>query len=314
MTSRDGEKAPRRVKRVSLALTGLLLLLLNGAPAALVSAQEPDQPAASPSTAKIGRLGERQAIIFSPDFAAPGNRRFYEALGFRYWESADWNLVLKEIKQFNRARPEDSILEVFFEAHGSNGHGLKLQESQSRSAPRSYISLGALQERLGEAGVERAILTACNTGRLFRPEIYRKLNMQVKDPTVLPATLGVINASKSFDPSTSSVALVRRTDSRIEQTSEGTYDELPESVRRALGLPDTSTLFSVSNMFIQMIIKDAGLQLTTRGFVRKISKDKESEMVNEAIFQSFLKFLDYLASDGAAAVRASDEADNRNRQ
>lgn len=314
MTSRDGEKASRRAKRVLLALTGLLLLLLNGAPATLVSAQGSGQPVVSPSTAKIRRLGERQAIVFSPDFAAPGNRRFYEALGFRYWESADWNLVLREIKQFNRARPEDSILEVFFEAHGSNGHGLKLQESQSRSAPRSYISLGALQERLGEARVERAILTACNTGRLFRPEIFKKLNMQVKDATVLPATLGVINASKGFDPSTSSVALVRRTDSRIEQTSEGTYDELPESVRRALGLPDSSTLFSVSNMFIQMIIKDAGLQLTTRGFVRKISNHKESQMVNEAIFQSFLKFLDYLANEGPAPVRANDVADDRDWQ
>jgi len=321
MTSKDGEKTPLLL----LALAGLLYLFLNDAPTLQfgrppvlsVSAQEVRSSGASSHSAhseKISKLGERQAIVFSPDFAASGNRQFYEALGFMYWESADWRLVLKEIKQFNRAHPEDSIQHVFFEAHGSNGHGLKLQESKLRPAPRSYISLGALQEHLAEAGVEKAILTACNTGRLYRPEIYKKLNMKVKDPTVLPATLGVINASENFDPSTSHVTLVRRTDSRIEQTSEGTYDELPASVRRALGLPASSTPFSVSNMFMQIVVKDAGLQLTSEGFVRRISNDKESEPVNEAIFQSFLKFLDYLASGRTPSVSASRDTDGRNQQ
>lgn len=50
-------------------------------------------------------------------------------------------------------------------------------------------------------------------------------------------------------------------------------------------------------MFMQMVIKDAQLQLTSKGFVRQVSKQTESESVNEAIFQSFLKFLDGLASD-----------------
>jgi hypothetical protein len=229
---------------------------------------------------------------------------FYEGLGFLYLESADWRWVLKEIRRVNRSRTGDSIREIFFETHGSNGHGLKLQRSERRSAPRSYISLGALQEHLAEAGVERAILAACNTGRLYRPEIYRKLNMSVKDPTVLPATLGVVNASPGFNPSTSSVELVRRTDSRLEQTSEGQYQEIPASVRRALGLPASTKPFTVSNMFIQTIIKDDRLQVTSRGYVRKISKAVESEPDNEAIFQSFFKFLDDLASDRAPSIQA----------
>jgi len=308
MVRKVGARAPRQTAG-SLLLMAVLSLLLNDGPAIqygraslanvfpVARAQAVTQPGATASSTKLQQIGERRAIVFSPDFAASGNRRFYEGLGFMYWESADWRKTLKEIKQFNRAHPEDSIREIFFEAHGSNGHGLKLQQSQLRSAPRSYISLGALQEHLADAGVERAILTACNTGRLYRPEIYRKLNLSVKDPTVLPATLGVINTSAGFDPSACPVELIRRTDSRIEQTSEGQYDELPESVRRALELPPSTEPFTVSNMFMQMIVKDERLQLTSTGYVRKVSGRTESEPVNESIFQNFLKFLDDLAED-----------------
>jgi hypothetical protein len=276
--------------------------LVNLLPAA--GAQEVAQPDRLESAARLKKLGERRAIVFSPDFAASGNRQLYEGLGFVYLESADWRWVLKEIMRVNRSRTDGSIREIFFETHGSNGNGLKLQRSQLRSAPRSYISLGALQEHLAAAGVDRAILGACNTGRLYRPEIYRKLDMSVKDPTVLPATLGVVNASPKFNPSTSSVELIRRTDSRLEQTSEGQYRELPASVRRALDLPASTKPFTVSNMFIQTIMKDDRLQVTSRGYVRKISKDTESEPDNEAIFQSFLKFLDDIASDRPPSISA----------
>jgi hypothetical protein len=57
-------------------------------------------------------------------------------------------------------------------------------------------------------------------------------------------------------------------------------------------------------MFIQTIIKDDRLQVTSMGFVRKVSKDTESEPDNEAIFQSFLKFLDDLASDRSPSISA----------
>lgn len=297
-------------------LLGLSSLLLSAGPTfqcgrkSLVNllptarAQEVAQPDRLESAARLKKLGERRAIVFSPDFAASGNRQLYEGLGFVYLESADWRWVLKEIMRVNRSRTEGSIREIFFETHGSNGNGLKLQRSQLRSAPRSYISLGALQEHLSAAGVERAILGACNTGRLYRPEIYKRLDMSVKDPTVLPATLGVVNASPKFDPSRSLVELVRRTDSRLEQTSEGKYQELPASVRQALDLTASTKPFTVSNMFIQTIVKDDRLQVTSRGFVRKISKDTESEPDNEAIFQSFLKFLDDIASDRPPSISA----------
>jgi len=315
---KDVEKAARRNVRSSLLiiLLGFSSLLLSAEStfqygrATLVDAlptaraQEGVQSDSSEAVARLKKLGERRAIVFSPDFAASGNRQFYEGLGFVYLENADWRWVLKEIMRVNRSRTEGSILEIFFETHGSNGNGLKLQRSQLRSAPRSYISLGALQEHLGAAGVGRAILGACNTGRLYRPEIYRKLNMSVKDPTVLPATLGVINASPGFDPSKSSVELVRRTDSRLEQTSEGKYQEIPASVRRALGLPASTKPFTVSNMFIQTIVKDDRLRVTSTGYVRKISKATESEPDNEAIFQSFLKFLDDLANDRDPSMSA----------
>ncbi len=297
-------------------LLGLSSLLLSAGPTfqcgrkSLVNllptarAQEVAQPDRLESAARLKKLGERRAIVFSPDFAASGNRQLYEGLGFVYLESADWRWVLKEIMRVNRSRTEGSIREIFFETHGSNGNGLKLQRSQLRTAPRSYISLGALQEHLSAAGVERAILGACNTGRLYRPEIYKRLDMSVKDPTVLPATLGVVNASPKFDPSRSLVELVRRTDSRLEQTSEGKYQELPASVRQALDLTASTKPFTVSNMFIQTIVKDDRLQVTSRGFVRKISKDTESEPDNEAIFQSFLKFLDDIASDRPPSISA----------
>jgi|SRR5882672_2610127 len=322
---KDVEKAARRNVKPSLLtiVLGLSSLLLNIDPtlqngrASIVNilptarAQESAQPDRSESAARLKKLGERRAIVFSPDFAASGNRQFYEGLGFVYVESADWRYVLKEIMQVNRSRAEGSIREIFFETHGSNGNGLKLQRSQLPKAPRSYISLGALQEHLAEAGVERAILGACNTGRLYRPEIYRKLDLSVKDPTVLPATLGVINASPKFDPSKSSVELVRRTDSRLEQTSEGQYHELPASVRRALGLPASTKPFTVSNMFIQTIVKDDRLRVTSTGYVRKVSKDTESEPDNEAIFQGFLKFLDDLAGDRASSVHANYYLESR---
>jgi hypothetical protein len=303
---KDKKKAARRNARPSL-----LIILLGLSSLFYASAQEPALPDRSESAARLKKLGERRAVVFSPDFAASGNRQFYEGLGFLYLESPDWRFVLREIKRVNKSRAEGSIREIFFETHGSNGNGLKLQRSPLPKAPRSYISLGALQEQLGAAGVERAILGACNTGRLYRPEIYRKLNMSVKDPTFLPATLGVINASPNFDPSKSHVKLVRRTDSRLEQTSEGQYKELPASVRRALDLPEAEKTFSVSNMFIQTIVSDDRLRVTSTGFVRNLSKETESEPDNEAIFQGFLKFLDDLASDRASSVHANYYVESR---
>src|SRR2546422_11135939 len=72
----------------------------------IASAQEAAQPDRSESAARLKKLGERRAIVFSPDIAASGNRQFYEGLGFVYLESADWRWVLKEIMRVNRSRAE----------------------------------------------------------------------------------------------------------------------------------------------------------------------------------------------------------------
>src|SRR5262245_18839949 len=91
MTMRkDVEKAARRNARSSLLmiLLGLSPLLLSAGltiqygrasladilPAA--RAQEADLPDKSESAARLKKLGERRAIVFSPDFAASGNRQF----------------------------------------------------------------------------------------------------------------------------------------------------------------------------------------------------------------------------------------------
>src|SRR5690242_9595834 len=42
-------------------------------------------PSALPS---LSKLGERVAVVFSPDFSVPTNRVFYERMGFLYIEDA----------------------------------------------------------------------------------------------------------------------------------------------------------------------------------------------------------------------------------
>jgi hypothetical protein len=288
---------------VLLLLVGVLLAVLKGdrttevkpaAPPARARVLAP--PIVRPTTAaSLVELGQHKAMIFSPDITSKGSRIFYQRLGFQYWDSSDWKEVIAGIIAYNRAHPANQIREIFLETHGSNGNGLKLQESYNPEAPRSYISLGGLQEQLKGSGVERVILSACNNGRLYRPEIYNQLDLTVKDKTVLPATLGVINASLGFDPAQSEIEMVRRTDSRIEQTSEGYYRELPAAVRRQFGLPASSETFVVSNMFMQMMMGDRRLQLVNSGYVTELSSASENEPTNEAIFQSFLRLLRRLA-------------------
>src|SRR5262245_11257344 len=182
---KDVEKAARRNARSSLLiiLLGLSPLLLNADPtfqygrASLLDilpaarAQEVGLPEGREPAARLKKLGERRAIVFSPDFAASGNRQFYEGLGFVYLESADWRWVMKEIMRVNRSRMGGSILEIFFETHGIHVNMRKLQRSKLRPTPLSDSEFGALQERLAAAGVKRAILGACNTGRLYRPGV-----------------------------------------------------------------------------------------------------------------------------------------------
>src|SRR5262249_32400315 len=117
---KDLEKAARRNPRSPLLiiLLGLSPLLLNADPtfqygrASLVNilpaarAQEVAHPDKSESAARLKKLGERRAIVFSPDFAASGNRQFYEGLGFLYLVGADWPWVLQETMRVDCSRSD----------------------------------------------------------------------------------------------------------------------------------------------------------------------------------------------------------------
>src|SRR5436305_1873818 len=79
--------------------------------------------------AKIGDLGRGIGIVFSPDLSVRGNCRFYEAIGFTCFESTDWSRVLDGIRLHNVLYPEQAIRTLILETHGTNGNGLKLQQS-----------------------------------------------------------------------------------------------------------------------------------------------------------------------------------------
>jgi hypothetical protein len=123
------------------------------------------------------------------------------------------------------------------------------------------------------------------------------LQLDFRDSTVLPATRGVLNASPGFASAQSQLVFLRRRESRIEQTSEGYFRELSPAVKRLLGVVDEAEPFVVSNLFMQMILADPSLQLTSTGYTHVLSARKEDEPTNEAIFQAFLKHLDRLATE-----------------
>ena len=301
---------------------GVFAITLVSAPVALTEQTSPDVnktpaqtsipnagaiPEAWPVNVPIERVsdvGRHKAVIFSPDFAEPGNRGLYERLGFLYIEDANWQNALNQIIARNHWHPEDRIETIILETHGTNGNGLKLQAGQSPRANRSYISIAALQEKLEGIGVRLCVIGACNSGRLFRPEIYRTLNPQPHDRLFLPATLGIINASKDYDPARSKVIVVRRAESEIETTSDGYTSELSPVTRIVLGLDQRNgpvrvarpLHFVVSNLLIQMLIHDPRLQLAASGFANEKSKNDLSEDESDALFQRFLAYLDGIAA------------------
>lgn len=263
-------------------------------------------PEAWPASARIERLsdiGRHKAVIFSPDFAAPGNREFYAKLGFLYIEDASWQRALNQIIARNYWHRDDRVETIFLETHGTNGNGLKLQTGPSPRAARSYISIGALQEKLDGSGVRLCVIGACNAGRLFRLEIYKTLDPRVRDPLFLPATLGIINASKGYDPSRSTVIVARRAESEIETTSDGDTSELSPSARSALGL-DRSVVghrprilhFTVSNILVQMLLRDPRLKLTWSGYANEKSRNDLSAAESDALFERFIAYLNSVAT------------------
>ncbi|MBW3564168.1 MAG: hypothetical protein KY459_05545 [Acidobacteria bacterium] len=257
---------------------------------------------------ELNRIGSGTAIVFSPDFSDPDNERFYERLGFLYIESPDWWAVLDRIRAHNADPLLEPVEVLVVESHGTNGHGLKLQSSKKPSDPRSYISVGALQENLAGTGVELVILSACNSGRLLRPEIYSALDRSVRDPLFLPATLEIIDASPEFDAARSPVKVLRRVESNLETLLHAGTDELAPIARSALHAPNDSWRFAVSSMLIQLLTRDSSLALIDEGYVREKSRAELSAEQHEKLFENFALFLERRASIEARADEAEDLA------
>lgn len=257
---------------------------------------------------RLSEIGRGKAVVFSPDFSVPDNREFYEKLGFDYYESANWEEILSKIQTKNPGGASNKIQAVVLETHGTNGNGLKLQTGDAAADPRSYASIGALRQRLEAAEVQICIVAACNAGRLFRPEIYDRLNSRPNDPLFKPATLGIINATQADNAAQSSgqrqIAMVRRSDSLIEALCGGWTRELSPVAQRMLGLATLSgdrivrvrnIRFIISTTLIQILTNDPALRLTSRGFVTEKSPSRFANQEAEAIFQSFVKLVNRVA-------------------
>jgi hypothetical protein len=278
------ENGTERVRKLTLFLAVLFPVALD------VAAERPWRTL--DEGVPIAQIGKGIALVFSPDLAVPGNREFYERLGFTYIETPSWNEALRELESVS-----GSVHLMITETHGTNGHGLKLQLGPEPGAARSYISLGGLQERLEEAGIGTAVIGACNSGRLFRPGIYEVLTPVEDEPLFLPATLGIIDASQSFQRETSPVRMLRREDSNLETLMEAEVRELGLATRRVLtgrGLREGSR-FIISMMLIQMLLGDEALELTAEGYVDELSRKDFRPEERETYFQQFVASMESLA-------------------
>jgi hypothetical protein len=264
--------------------------------------------------AGIADLGAGVGVVFSPDLSVPGNCRFYAALGFACFESADWLQVLSDIHGWNLEHPGRRVRTLILETHGTNGFGLKVQAGKHAEDARSYISVGALQEMLEPAGVRNIILSACNSGRLLRPEIYLKLNRNPGDKLFLPASLGIIDATDEFDPKHTSVTVMNPASSHIENTLVGSLRELAPATRTAieeaarqrdLTLPKQ---FAVSEILIRMLIRDPELELRVSSPVEELSKEQTSQETSERLFTAFVSHLNFVAARDSSPKAASTAA------
>ncbi len=283
----------------------LILLLLPGVQAAfadheglrLLGTAWPDA-----TVQRLGDIGRGVGVVFSPDLSVSGNCRFYQALGFACFQDADWTRVIDQIHQHNIAHPDRRIYTLVLETHGTNGNGLKLQKSYSPTADRSYISIGALQERLQPEGVFYIIISACNSGRLLRPYIYSELDRYNGDRLFLPATCGIVNASEDFDPMRNPVTIITPQSSHIEMTLVGSVRELAPKTQKAMlasarALRVTPpTQFAVSDMMVQMLTRDARLELAANRYVEELSGEVKPVDSSEALFKRFVDYVNTVAS------------------
>ena len=296
---------------MSLRLASITFMALIACPA--VSASETDLLLARAwpyePYARLTELGSGVAVVFSPDLSVPGNCRFYEALGFACFDDADWSRVLDGIHEHNLREPERAIRTLVLETHGTNGNGLKLQRSYDPAAERSYISAGALQERLEPEGVRYILISACNSGRLLRSSIYRTLDPNPGDKLFLPPTCGIISATSRFDPAQSRVAIITPASSHIEMTLVGSVRELAPATRRLLarsaqaagtGLP---AQFAVSDLMMQILTHDRRLALRIGAGVDALSRTKNAGDVSERLFRALVRRLNGLGRREQRAAR-----------
>ena len=195
---------------------------------------------------------------------------------------------------------------LLIETHGTNGNGLKLQQNKDPDSERSYISVGALQERLEPEGLQYILISACNSGRLLRPAIYRDLDPNTEDKLFLPATCGIINASGTWNPGLSRVAVITPASSNVEMTVVGSVRELTKRARkrvndsaRAAGIKPPSE-FVISDMLMSIIAGDQKLHLKEGGHAEDLSSVKTSADFSERLFKRFLKEMDARARRPAA--------------
>lgn len=259
---------------------------------------------------RIDDIGRGVGVVFSPDLSVRNNCRFYEALGFACFQDANWNSVLDDVHRHNALYPEQRIHTLILETHGTNGNGAKLQVSYAPTSDRSYISVGALQERLEPEGIDYVIISACNSGRLLRPEIYARLDPYNGDKLFLPPTCGIVDASDDFDAERSSVTIVRPAESHIETTLVGRVAELAPATRRALvasakakgiKLPKE---FAISDMMVQMLTRDARVKLVAGTAVEEMSKVILAQDRSEQNFKKFVSYLNKVSPRPATVTAA----------
>jgi hypothetical protein len=270
----------------------------------MLSRAWPDAPAA-----RVSEIGRGVGVVFSPDLSVAENCRFYQALGFACFQDADWSRVFDAIHRYNVLYPEARIGTLVLETHGTNGNGLKLQRSYDAKSERSYVSVGALQERLEAEGIFYVIISACNSGRLLRPEIYNALDRNNGDKLFLPATCGIYDSTPRFNGTSSAVVILTPQSSHIETTLVGKVRELAPATRAAVaaaaklhGVPLPKE-FAVSDMMVQMITRDPALQLAANRAVQEMSKEIAPVDHSEQLFKHFVTYLNAVALREKGPVR-----------
>lgn len=274
----------------------------------------PEGLRAGPHSSSLSEIGRGKGIVFSPDLSEPGNREFYRALGFAYFEDPDWRSVLTQIKTFNETHPGERIETLLIQSHGTNGDALKLQNGKQPGAPRSYIAPAALQENLEGSGVRVCLLAACNAGRLFRPEHYLTVRAGEGNHLFEPPTLGIVDASADFEPTRSSVTIARRAESHIEVINECLLSELSPGVRAEIikvsdGSLNPTSRIAVPEMFIQLLLNDQELRLVAWGHETEKSRAETNDTHRERLITRFLRFVETAATKSQPTSTNSPQVD-----